>query len=138
MSKRKRKPTPPWSMPLAAREVIKSWPIRSKSPFSLSFYDVESGQKTWDHTPLDSHRISDHWNFRARGATHCPTDVPVENKVWALGKWDGTQYVILQVFGTRRHLIDIREDELHTLDQPSQERWRQMQHQLSQRSVAAE
>lgn len=85
-------------MPQAIRDVIDSWEIACKSPHSHSYYNVREGEKTWEITPLGSLRVSDHWNFGAHGAVHCPTDVPVRNDVnWALGQYDGEKYVLLLV-----------------------------------------
>lgn len=74
-----------------------SWPVKTKSPYSHSYYDVSEGEKTWDNTPLDSLRVSDHWNFtspRTGRKINCPTDRPVQNRTWCVGKWDGEKYII--------------------------------------------
>jgi len=63
------------------------------SPYSSSFYS-EDGQ-SWDHTPKNQIRISDHWNFDSRNysdpfskmVTHAVTDVPVQNNThWTVAK----------------------------------------------------
>lgn len=87
----------PWHMPQEMIDEIISWEIKCKSPFSHSYYNVTAGEKTWDFTPLGSLRLSDHWNFKAHGRIHCPTDREVENnRNWTLAQWDGDQYVILR------------------------------------------
>jgi len=121
-----------WKIPLEFQEMIRSWPVASKSPYSNSYYNVLSGQKTWTNTPEGSLRIADHWNFTSRnhGGLHCPTDRPVANSdrdhgrsVWALGQWENGRYKILKVLPGRkiwelsdeeatrlpRHLKDARE-----------------------------
>lgn len=82
-------------MPSALRAEILAWPFASKSPFSDSWYDRPG--KDWDHTPEGCLRVSDHWNFLAKGRRHCPTSKPMAlgNGAWALGRWNGTAFDIL-------------------------------------------
>ena len=63
------------------------------SPFSSSFYS-ESGQ-TWDYTPKNQIRVSDHWNFFSRDYNdskselkqHAITNTNVSNNShWSIGK----------------------------------------------------
>lgn len=63
------------------------------SPYSSSFYS-EDGQ-TWEYTPKNQIRISDHWNFDSRDyldpfskmVTHAVTDIPVQNNThWTIAK----------------------------------------------------
>jgi hypothetical protein len=91
----------PWHLPERAREIIASWTVKSKSPYSHSYYDQEDGAIGWDEKPIGSLRISDHWNFSSRGKTHCPTDVIPSTAEWSLAVWDGTRYTILENLGRR-------------------------------------
>ncbi len=105
----------PWKMPQELRDIILSWPVSTKSPYSHSYYDVAEGQKSWTNTPLNSHRVSNHWNFTSHGQVNCPTDIPVPNDtVWALGQWDGERYVILKQLPCVR-LTDVPDNEARRL-----------------------
>ena len=63
----------------------------SASPYnryaSGSFYSKEG--KSWDYTPEDCIRVSDHWNFYSRGKIHCKTNVPNDKLA---GKWVVAKY----------------------------------------------
>jgi len=65
--------------------------VKSASPYNRStggsFY-TEKG-KTWDFTPENCIRISDHWNFYSQGQTHCITDVD-DRKI--IDKWVVAKY----------------------------------------------
>lgn len=65
--------------------------IKSSSPYNRysggSFYSQE--EKSWDFTPENTIRISDHWNFYSRGKTHCVTDI---DDSLLIGKWVVAQY----------------------------------------------
>lgn len=102
----------PWHMPLEFRELIMSWPIRVKSPHSHSYYDTN--EKTWDNNPLNSHRISDHWNFTSRGAIHCPTDRLPNSNCWQLAQWDGQVYNIIEEI-RKRPLRTLTDEEANRL-----------------------
>ncbi len=83
-------------MPTELAQEIASWKVRSKSPYSNSFYN--SKEITWDYKPDRSLRVSDHWNFWSRGKQHCVTDRPVENGTkWVLAEYhaeDGKYHVL--------------------------------------------
>jgi hypothetical protein len=113
----------PWHMPQEMIDEIVAWEIKCKSPFSHSYYNVRAGEKTWDDTPLGSLRISDHWNFKANGKVHCPTDRPVANNArWTLAQWDGEQYVVLRSL-YRLKIYEVS-DERARLMQPSLQKQR--------------
>lgn len=77
-------------------EELLEWDIINKSPYSDSFYNDKN--ISWRHKPLNSLRISDHWNFIAQdGDVHCKTDVELYSG-WALGKFDGEKYIILKQY----------------------------------------
>ena len=77
-------------------EELLEWDIINKSPYSDSFYNDKN--ISWRHKPLNSSRISDHWNFIAQdGDVHCKTDVELYSG-WALGKFDGEKYIILKQY----------------------------------------
>lgn len=63
----------------------------SASPYnryaSGSFYSKEG--KSWDYTPEDCIRVSDHWNFYSKGQIHCKTDV---EDAKLIGKWVVARY----------------------------------------------
>jgi hypothetical protein len=118
----------PLNLPQELRDEIAGWPIVSQSPFSDSFYNVPSGEKTWTHTPEGSLRISDHWNFPARDMLNCPTDVPVRNGWWSLGRWENDHYKILTSI-PKRPLADYSDEEAKHLNLGKQERRiRSLQH----------
>jgi hypothetical protein len=82
------------------RESVLKWTHASKSPFSDSWYSKPG--KTWDHTPEGCLRLSDHWNFIARGEIHCVTETPIllpvgkdGKRPWAIGRREGDRYRIL-------------------------------------------
>ena len=84
------------------REAIANWPEKCQSPFSASYYSCREGEKDFGITPPDCLRISDHWNFRARGSPHCITDISVPRGNWALGHWDGEKWRIEECLPFRR------------------------------------
>ncbi len=88
----------PHTMPKELRDYILSWNKIVKSPYSDSYYDTDG--KTWTHTPDDSMRVSDHWNFTTNSVINCPTDIQVPTKKWAIGKFDKTDglYHILKIY----------------------------------------
>ena len=86
----------PWTLPSLFREVIRDWPEKCQSPFSDSFYSCQNGEKDFGKTPKGCYRISDHWNFMARGSLHCQTDIRVKRSNWALGHWDGERWHIIE------------------------------------------
>ncbi len=73
-------------IPVKAAQEILSWDYTYKSPISLSFY---SKKKDWNHTEEGTIRISDHWNFTARGTIHCKTKQDgITQDQWAKGIYD--------------------------------------------------
>lgn len=73
--------------PLDAVKEIITWEHVFKSPISNSFY---SKQKGWGVTHDGTIRISDHWNFSARGTVHCKTKQEGFKDGWAKGIYDKT------------------------------------------------
>lgn len=70
-------------------DMMKSWDLIYKSPYSKSFYS--STDIGWSHKPDNSYRVSDHWNFKTNrnDTIHCKTDkvVPLNNTHFAIGKY---------------------------------------------------
>jgi hypothetical protein len=87
------------SFPEEMKAIVAQWDGIWKSPYSLSLYNTPD--KTWDHTPLGSLRVSDHWNFPSAYSEkiHCPTrgERP-HNGWWTLAQWDGEAYVVLATY----------------------------------------
>ena len=73
---------------------IMCWDVIHKSPYSNSFYN--SHNISWGYKPINSLRVSDHWNFGAN-KEHCKTDIEIYDEL-ALGKFDGEKYVILKKY----------------------------------------
>jgi hypothetical protein len=66
---------------------MKTWEVIVKSPYSNTFYN--SKDIGWGYKPDGSFRVSDHWNFEARGKKHCLTESPVTNTTHvSLGQYD--------------------------------------------------
>jgi hypothetical protein len=87
--------TRPRGLPETMWATIKGWDFASRSPFSDSFYSKPG--KSWTHTPADSLRISDHWNFESQGEMHSVTDKPVENNShWTLARYDNGTWQVLE------------------------------------------
>lgn len=84
---------------------MESWEVIIKSPYSNTFYD--SKEIDWNYKPDGSFRVSDHWNFEARGKKHCLTETPVKNTSHvSLGQYDRIKgkYKILMTFPKPSHL----------------------------------
>lgn len=88
--------------------------VKSASPYngylSGSYYTQEC--KSWDYTPPDTIRISDHWNFYSRGELHCQTIQPVENGYWSVGRYNPAldKYDIYQTYDKDYTEIKKREE----------------------------
>lgn len=71
-------------------DVMKTWKVVSKSPYSYSFYDITN--KSWDDRHHEEfYRIADHWNFVTNYSddVHCKTNKPVQNnKGYHLAKYN--------------------------------------------------
>lgn len=74
-------------LPHELQSEIKSWPFRSKSPYSDSFYNAPD--KGWSNTAEGSLRIADHWNFESQGEIHARTDTDVPHGHWAMARYEG-------------------------------------------------
>jgi hypothetical protein len=73
------------SMPDELLEMIYKWGFIKKSPYGHSYYNK---RKDWNGFVDGGIRISDHWNFFAKGNVHCKTKTPVKNnKYWYVGKY---------------------------------------------------
>ena len=95
-------------LPEKAVDEILTWDEVSKSPYSNSFYN--SKDIDWDYKPVNSLRISDHWNFVEGGedcedcessnkTKHCQltnTDEYVQKIM--LAKFNGEKYEIIEEF----------------------------------------
>jgi hypothetical protein len=79
-------------------DIMKTWEIVAKSPYSNSFYSTNG--KSWEHTPENSYRISDHWNFGNEydKIIHCPTNKPVKNGYWTLAQYRNGVYVVIKSY----------------------------------------
>jgi hypothetical protein len=73
-------------LPEEAQRMILSWNVVGKSPYSDSYYSTD--EKSWTHTPHGVYRISDHWNFRSRGAEHAQTTEHVQDGPFRLAQYD--------------------------------------------------
>lgn len=88
-----------FKIPEELKREIKKWSVIVKSPYSESFYS--SDQIDWGYKPEGCYRVSDHWNFTARGSNriHCVTDKEVENnKEMSLGKYEDGVFKILMSY----------------------------------------
>ena len=74
--------------------------VASESPYSFSTYGIKEGEEvTWGSKPVNSYRLSDHWNFDSRGATHCKlTGVNEYTQKVILAKYNGDTYDIVEEF----------------------------------------
>jgi len=83
------------AMPAELRNYVLNTCV-SASPYnryaSGSFYSKEG--KTWNNTPDNIIRVSDHWNFYSQGSYHCITDVP-NNKLtgWVVAKYNASNEI---------------------------------------------
>ena len=77
----------PLDMPQNLINRIKRWKTVSKSPYSSSYYNTQD--KSWEHTPSNSLRVSDHWNFTTLydNNIHCRTDKQVPDGHWCIAKY---------------------------------------------------
>lgn len=72
----------------------------SFSPYSFSVYAHQKGETIdWGYKPLNSYRLSDHWNFESRGETHDKlTGVNQYTQEVIIGKFNGETYDIVKRF----------------------------------------
>ncbi|WP_052356687.1 hypothetical protein [Faecalimicrobium dakarense] len=86
-------------MPKQVIEEINKFENIVKSPYSDTYYNTSD--ISWTHKPEGSLRISDHWNFKSRGETHCQLDYTHEyiEGYWILGKYINGKYHVLKKFG---------------------------------------
>lgn len=70
----------------------------SNSPYSFSSYAFKKGEEiTWGSKPMDSYRLSDHWNFQSRGEIHCRLSNTKEyTQKLILAKYNGKTYDIIK------------------------------------------
>lgn len=97
-----------FSIPEEIVDMMKSWDVILKSPYSNTFYN--SKDITWNYKPDNSYRVSDHWNFVNRDRKHCKTDKPVKNVTHiSIGKYDRSNniYKILLSLPTEKHLLSV-------------------------------
>jgi len=80
---------------------------------SGSYYDTPD--KTWDYTPENSLRVSDHWNFTSYGKTHCITDIDVQNNInWTVAKWIDGRYMVIATY-PKTYIIRKKKEERKSL-----------------------
>jgi len=99
-----------FDLPSTIVEMMKTWPIIFKSPYSNSFYS--SDDISWTSKPDKSYRVSDHWNFLTSVGKkiHCQTTEPVKNKTHcSIGQYDEKigKYKILLSEPTNKHIKEI-------------------------------
>lgn len=85
-----------FDIPQEIIDKMSEWDVIVKSPHSDSFYN--SKEISWSSKPDKSFRVSDHWNFEARGSKHCITKTHVKNDSHvSLGQYDkkSGKYTIL-------------------------------------------
>ena len=86
----------PQDFPIDFINLMKDWDVIVKSPYGHSYYSAQPG---WDYKEPDSYRISDHWNFSAKGTVHCKTtgECP-NNSHWTIAKFNGDlqKYEVIQ------------------------------------------
>lgn len=81
-------------MPMDAIREVESWKVKSKSPYSNSWYNCEG--ITWDYKPEGSLRLSDHWCWESNGEVHCElADAPGYQSSWRLAiRKDGKYHTV--------------------------------------------
>jgi len=72
-------------IPVELLKEISTWNKIVKSPYGSSFYNAKVD---WNYKEHNSLRISNHWNFSAKGKLHCQTTTPVPEGKWAIGQFD--------------------------------------------------
>jgi hypothetical protein len=86
----------PKDFPMDFINLMKNWDVIIKSPYGHSYYSAQPG---WDYKEPDSYRISDHWNFSAKGTVHCKTTSECPNNShWTIAKFNGDlqKYEVIQ------------------------------------------
>lgn len=93
-----------YGVPSEIQEMMKTWDVIYKSPYSNSFYS--STDVNWGQKPDKSYRASDHWNFYTREKWHCQTDEKVPNNTHiSIGQYDkesGKYHIILSLPTTKQ------------------------------------
>lgn len=86
--------TLPKDLPEELFQEMMSWKLLIMSPYGSSFY---SDIVDWDYKEIGSYRISNHWNFTAKGAVHCRTSSNVQNNThWTLAKFNGETFDVIK------------------------------------------
>ena len=86
-----------FNIPDSIKEMMRTWPVIQKSPYSNSFYS--SKDIFWGSKPEGSYRVSDHWNFISNYDTtikHCATSNHVPNNSHiSIGQFHNGKYDII-------------------------------------------
>jgi hypothetical protein len=86
----------PKDFPMDFINLMADWDVIIKSPYGHSYYSAQPG---WNYKEPDSYRISDHWNFSAKGTVHCKTTSECPNNShWTIAKFNGDlqKYEVIQ------------------------------------------
>lgn len=92
------------------------------SPFSTSIYSKDG--QTWDFTPKNQIRVSDHWNFFSRDYSdpysemkqHAVTDMPVDNNThWTIAKKENGVYKVLLSLPKKQTKVKIKSNGIDRL-----------------------
>jgi len=77
-------------VPMEVMQTIKNWKLANRAPYDNSFYNRSSGV-SWEHTPDETIRIADHWNFETAydNKIHCILDTTQEyiTGIWIMAKY---------------------------------------------------
>ena len=78
----------------------------SFSPYSFSVYAHEKGENIdWGYKPLNSYRLSDHWNFESRGQIHDKlSGVNQYTRELIIGKFNGETYDVIKNFDNNKNV----------------------------------
>lgn len=112
------------TMPAALVRKAIAMGVTNPSPYNRygggSYYNTPN--KSWEFTPGDTVRVSDHWNFISRGETHCRTDIPVPSGTWAIGHYCAEEkiYKISQIF--EKNKAKLKANGVDPLTQPLRDR----------------
>lgn len=86
----------------------------SFSPYSFSVYAHEKGENIdWGYKPLNSYRLSDHWNFESRGQIHDKlSGVNQYTRELIIGKFNGETYDVIKNFDNDKNVKYSQENNL--------------------------
>lgn len=115
------------NFPIELFKIMVKWDFIVKSPYGHSYY---SAPVDWNYKEHGSYRVSDHWNFSAKGKLHCCTISDVENNThWTLAQYDVNSNLWIPVLSLPKPKKQLRfEDEykLHLVVQKHKKLIRQL------------